>query len=1050
MCMLAQTAFGQSNLTIPRFPAISPDGNQIAFCYQGDVWTTPANSAQAQRLTIHEAYESRPQWNLTGDQLLFISERYGNADIFVMTDEGTQIQQKTFFSGSDQAAKWAPNNTILFNSNRAFRAVERVSEIMKLDPNFSTPYREMDALGNNPAMSPDGRYIAFERGHCRITREAYRGPANRDIWIYDLQTGKYNQVTSDEGQDIYPDWGPNNTLYYLSAQSGRYNIYSAEVNNGNIQGQPAQLTTLDEEGIRYFDAASNSNWLVYEYGTSIYRMRTDSPSPVKVNLSLPTDFRFDPVERKTYSGQAEDLSISPNGKLMAFSIRGEIFVSPTDKEKKRSQNISNHTYRDQNPQWLNDSTIIFMTDRAGHYDLAMVQSSDPAASSLLKSLKRETKLLTTTPIRELDFALSPDRTKIALVRDRGKLIVADIDESGIRNEIVLLDGWASPSDLNWSPDSKWLAYSLEDLTFNEEVYLHPIDQHQPPINISMHPRVDGDPIWSADGRKVGFLSQRNNGDRDVWFVWLRKSDWEKTQRDWEDADPPAKKKDDKVEVIIDAENIYQRLVQVTNLPGNESQLSIAPDSEHFYFSTNAPGRNGGPDERPFYRVKWDGSGLTELNKDLSIRNSTWADKDELFFISSRGSIRQFSGKSKRFTAIPFSANLVVDHIEERKQIFEDGWRFINDDFYDPDFHGQDWEALKEKYRPRALNASTAQDFADMFNEMLGQLNASHMGIRNVQEPESTQRQRTGRLGVEVTPVENGVAINHVVPNTASDREDSKLIAGDVITAINGMPLTPDVNLYSLLEGTANERTLLSIIRAGKSEELVIRPSTSISTPLYEAWVAQNKALTESYSDGRLGYIHIRGMNWTSFERFERELTASGLGKEGIVIDVRYNGGGWTTDMLLTILNVRQHAYTIPRGAAQNLEREHQSFTQYYPYGERLPFSGLVKPSITLCNEASYSNAEIFSHAYKTLDIGTLVGKATFGAVISTGSRRLIDGSYVRMPYRAWYVSATEENMENGPAVPDIIVENAPDSRAQGEDAQLKKAVETLLSEISQR
>ena len=194
-------------------------------------------------------------------------------------------------------------------------------------------------------------------------------------------------------------------------------------------------------------------------------------------------------------------------------------------------------------------------------------------------------------------------------------------------------------------------------------------------------------------------------------------------------------------------------------------------------------------------------------------------------------------------------------------------------------------------------------------------------------------------------------------------------------------------------------------------EVVIRPTSSLRTSLYQNWVQKQKALVDTYSKGRLGYIHIQGMNWSSFERFERELTASGLGKEGIVIDVRFNGGGWTTDMLMTVLNVRQHAYTVPRGAAKDLDKEHLKFKNHYPYGERLPLSALTKPSIALCNENSYSNAEIFSHAYKHLGHGTLVGQPTFGAVISTGSHRLMDGSRVRMPFRGWYVKATEEKMD---------------------------------------
>jgi C-terminal processing protease CtpA/Prc len=247
--------------------------------------------------------------------------------------------------------------------------------------------------------------------------------------------------------------------------------------------------------------------------------------------------------------------------------------------------------------------------------------------------------------------------------------------------------------------------------------------------------------------------------------------------------------------------------------------------------------------------------------------------------------------------------------------------------------------------------------------------------------------------------------------------------------------------------TVNEKVLLNVIHEGENIEVVIRPVSSIRTSMYEEWVNQRKELTTRYSKGKLGYIHIQGMNWTSFERFERELMASGSGKEGIVIDVRFNGGGWTTDMLMAVLNVKQHAYTIPRGAAKSLEKENLNFKKHYPFGERLPLSSWTKPSIAICNESSYSNAEIFSHAYKHLGIGTLVGKPTFGAVISTGSHYLMDGSRVRMPSRGWYVYHTEKNMEHGPAVPDIIVEDPPESKEQGEDLQLKVAVDELLKQI---
>jgi C-terminal processing protease CtpA/Prc len=234
---------------------------------------------------------------------------------------------------------------------------------------------------------------------------------------------------------------------------------------------------------------------------------------------------------------------------------------------------------------------------------------------------------------------------------------------------------------------------------------------------------------------------------------------------------------------------------------------------------------------------------------------------------------------------------------------------------------------------------------------------------------------------------------------------------------------------------------------GTAKETVIWPVESLSDERYEYWVDSRKELTEKHSDGRLGYIHVRGMNWTSFERFVREMMASGYGKEGLVIDVRYNGGGWSTDYLMAVLNTRQHAYTVPRGAASNLEEEHLNFREFYPFGDRLPLSSWTKTSIALCNERSYSNAEIFAHAYQSLGIGTLVGIPTFGAVISTGSWDLVDGSSVRMPRRAWYVKKTDKNMELGPAVPDIIVDNPPAYKARGIDPQLERAVQELLSQI---
>jgi tricorn protease len=417
-----------------------------------------------------------------------------------------------------------------------------------------------------------------------------------------------------------------------------------------------------------------------------------------------------------------------------------------------------------------------------------------------------------------------------------------------------------------------------------------------------------------------------------------------------------------------------------------------------------------------------------------------ADGKTIFMIVSGGKIAKLKGGKLEY--VSFKAKYTIDFKTERKQIFNEAWRALNANFYDPDFHGKDWAALREKYEPIALSASTYEDFAYIFNVMLGQVNASHMGFY---PPHNNNKgETTGLLGVEVVPTERGVKILRVVPGTPADRNESRLYEGEIITAVTGNEIAPDKNFFSFFANTAEEKVILAVLnKDGDEREVVIRPTSSIKDRLYDEWVERERALTEKFSNGKLGYLHIKAMGWDNFETFDRDLAAAGYGKEGLIIDVRYNGGGWITDYLLTVLNYKQHAYTIPRGAAASL-KEHAKFRTHYPFGERLPYSAWTKKSIALCNSRSYSNAEIFSHAYKTLGIGTLVGEATFGAVISTGGKGLIDGSYVRLPFRAWYVLKTDENMELGPAVPDVEVENPQNWKTDESDLQLKKAVELLL------
>ncbi len=1049
-----------NHLPFVRYPAPSPDGSKIAFSFQGDIWTVSIDGGRAKRLTIHQAYESFPKWNKDGSKIAFSSNRFGNNDVFIIPKQGGIPKRITYHSANDNINQWH-NDSILFSTARLFKQVERINEIYVTNENGGTPKRLLDSLGDMPVMSPDGKKIAFVRGTCRIEREAYRGSANRDIWMYDLEKKTYTKLTLYDGNDFYPHWKDNDTILFISSSSGKYNIHSLQITD--TPGIAIrQLTFFKDFGVRYFDISLNKKIIVMEVKTSIYTLELNETKPKLLNIAIGSDYRFDPIERKTYRNKVSEYALSPNEKLISFVIRGEVFIKENNKKKSRTINISNNPFRDEDTVWLSDDKLMFISDRYGSKNIFMVISDDVNEKNIFKTLKRKIVRITDTKFDEHNLLISPNRKKLAFLRDNGQLVVADItDDGNLLNEKILLNGWATPRGISWSPDSLWLAYSIDNLNFNKEIFIHKADNSIKPVNISMHPRPDTNPIWSKDGLKLGFTSSRKSQNNDIWFVWLRKQDWEKTKQEWEEEKDSALKNNKGKEktlktteikpIKIDIEGIYERLVQVTALPGDETNFAISKDGKTFYFTTSSP-ENKGTD---VYSVKWDGTKLKRLTKNGKNPTSLTLDKksNHMYMVSSKGELSKLSLKTKKQEQLPFNAKMIINHPKENTQMFNEASKILTKKFYDPKFHGKDWEKIKKDYKNLVLDSSTFKDFVDMFNIMLGQLNASHMGLYG-KDREKTQRDITGLLGVEIAVNDNGALIKRVILNSPADKVKSKLNKNDVIIAIDGVKINKDVNFYSLLNNKVNEAVLLEVKSRDNIDNIirnvVIRPTKSLRKELYEQWVKDRKNLTEKYSNGRLGYLHIKGMNMVSFERFEREITSCGYGKEGIVIDVRFNGGGWTTDYLMAVLNVKQHSYTIPRGASDDLQKEHIRFRDYYAFGERLPFAVWTKPSIAICNANSYSNAEIFSHAYKTLGIGKLVGIPTFGAVISTGGARLLNGSFVRVPFRGWYVKATDKNMEHKPAVPDVIVQNSPDSKAKGVDEQLKKAVNVLLKQINKK
>jgi tricorn protease len=1041
---------------LPRHPAPSPDGSRIAFSWQGDLWLVPSEGGDARRLTAHPANERYPVWSRDGRSLAFASDRYGSFDIFVMPVDGSSPPTRlTYGSVTDVPFDFTPDGTAVLFSSRRAESVRFMPELFTVPVAGGTPSLAQNASGRWGVYSPDGETLVFVRGGSRPTRRGYRGSGNRDLWA--RSGDSYRRLTSFDGDDDAPSWIGDGSLVFLSARSGRKNVFRLDLASGGAD----QLTFHDGSDVRRPRAAANGSIVAYEFEDGMWTVSpTRGGEPSRLRIEVAADLVVNPIVRHADHRDAEDLAISADGKLAAFVVHGDVFITELTSEEDQeiaepaTVRVTATAEREQDPRFSPDgTTVVFASAREGSLDLYSARPADPDAG-WTESFDFELTRLTDLAGDERSPRYSPDGERIAFVSGRGDLVVANAD-GGDRHTV--LEHWETP-DFRWSPDGRWIAYSIEDMNANAEVWIVPADGGSP-YNVSRHPDYDIAPRWSPDGRRLVWLSRRHADTFDVWGVWLTRADDERSPAEWlklwkssghdgtradEGESPEPEDEDDEAEpelpeVQIDLERLWERGHAITDLRDDEGPVAVSPDGKTVVFTAAHQG------ERDLYKVRWDGEDLERLTTgdeqptDVAFDSSG----ETLVYLDGKGVIKRVGLDGKAGDPVPFTARYDVDVRQERRVVFEEVWRALDHYFYDPEFHGVDWAAVRETYRPWAIEASSEADFEDVVNVMLGELNASHMGYSGRSSPDEVET--TGYLGAFFEPSAGGpgLLVREVLPDSPAARHDVALAAGDRVVAVNGQPTSDTIDIDALLVDSVGRRVPVRVLGSDGSErDIVVTPIGfgELRELRYREWVRQRRRLVEDWSDGRLGYIHIQGMDMPSFEEFERGLFAAADGKEGLVIDVRFNGGGSTTDYLMAVLMVQRHAYTVPRGADPN--------QRAYPTAERLPLAAWTRPAITLCNEESYSNAEIFPYAFQTLGRGKVVGVPTFGAVISTGATTLLNGAVVRLPLRGWFVADTGVNMENNGVVPDVIVEQPPSQDLSAtDDTQLRRAVEELLRDL---
>jgi tricorn protease len=1056
ICTLAVAA-GAADVFMPRYPAISPDGQTVVFSFQGDLWRVPSDGGTAMRLTAHEAYDAHAVFSPDGRQLAFASNRFGDDDIFIMPAEGGAPRRLTHASSTDTPGAFSPDGrTLYFAARREFDFPMSI-QIQTVPVSGGTPMRLADFFGDEVAVTADGDFI-IAQGRVKPQRMRYRGSYQREIYFY-REGGDPVRLTENRGYDTYPMSGPDGRVYWLSDQDKHKtaNVWSMTPDGLD----KTQLTKFKGDGVRAAAISRETGRVVMEQGTSLWLMDPGG-KPREMKIQVAADVIENPVVIQNKTADADELAVSDDGEELALVIEGEIVLVNKELGGRATVPISG-AFLEQSVNFRpgGADTLLFVTDSYGENTICLLVSDDEEQPNLRLSRKHRIIKLTSGKKPASNPLWSPDGRRIVWTSGNADLHVMDADGG---NDKTLFEHWGLEGYC-WSPDGRWLAFSRLDRNYNSDIWIMPSDGGDQ-INVTRHPDYDEFPVWSPDGRMLAWATSRHSkapltGEYDAYFLYLTREDHERTEEQWKiwektrdkvkekaktdedgDEDDETEEATDELVVTIDFEDIHLRGRRVSDLEGFERVVGIDPKGDKLYFTGTLDG-----DDDLFSVNRFGKERENVTSGGVDPRAVSLDAEGKTFHYLKSGKPNSIAASGGKAESVDFRARLVIDRPAIRLQLLDEGWRIMRDRFYDPDMHGVDWPAMRKKYGDWVQKAGHDVDFGDIVNLMLGELNASHMGYRpNWESPGNYGSD--GHLGLDFDRSHrgDGLKISYVLPNGPCDRIANRLLVGDVLLAVDGQPVSRSENLFRTLENQADLPVWLTVERDGDELEFEVVPQTFrvVYTLHHRATEKEKRGITEAATDGRVGYVHIQGMGFSEVARFQHNLFAAADGREALIIDVRNNGGGWTTDLLLSILTQPVHAYTIGRNGEIG-----------YPQTERQPFFRWSKPIAVICNEGSYSNAEIFSLAIQTIGRGPVVGMETGGNVISTGGFGNRYRGYIRLPGRGWYVWGDEAHPErnNKPqegvhdlpgCIPDYIVPLTLSDRLHDRDPQLQKAVDLML------
>jgi tricorn protease len=1053
----------QDEARLLRFPAIH--GDQVVFTYAGDLYTVAKAGGMARKLTNHEGYEMFARFSPDGKQIAFTAQYDGNTEVYVMPSAGGVPVRLTYTAtlGRDDISDrmgpnnivttWTPDGKSIVYRSRKQSFNDFVGQLYKVEVSGGLSTEIPLSTGGFCSYSPDGSKLAFNRVMREFrTWKYYKGGMADDIRIFDFVSGEVVNITNNDSQDIFPMWSGDN-IYFLSDRDRTMNLFVYNTGTRQIR----KLTNYTDYDVKFPSLGTNA--IIYENGGFLYLFDLQSERATKITITIAEDFYGGRNELKDASKSVTNADLSPDGKRVVFSARGDVFSVPSEEGITRNLTESCGAH-DRNATWSPDGKYIaYLSDMSGEYEI-YIENQDGSGEAIQLTKDADTYKFT--------IAWSPDSKKIMWSDKKLRLQYVNIDTKEVK--LVEKSQVWEYNDFTWSPDSKWIAYvtQLPASNFGKVMLYNTETGRKYAVTDDWY--NSNSPAFSYDGKYLVFASGRDfnpiysdtewnhayaNMERiyiailaadtpnpfapknDEVVIKIGEPAKEETKK--KDGKADGEKKDESPVTKIDTLGIGDRIIGLAVRPSN-------------YFNITAL------DGKVYYNEMMDGGdGVTLKLYDLDKQEETELGKGMFAGVSVDGKkmivaqgdkyavIDLPSGKINISEYIDLSGlKVYVDKDQEWKQIFDEAWRQMRDFFYVENMHGVNWPAMKDKYGQMLPYVNNRNDLNYLIGEMIAELSIGHAYVLGGDKP-APERIKTGLLGAKVSKDASGYfKVDQILkgqnwnPTLRSPLTEVgiNMKEGDYILAIDGKPADKMPDLYAALLGKAGkpvELTVNSAATTNGSRKVIVTPIDDEANLYYYNWVQHNVDYVNSKTNGEIGYIHIPDMGPEGLNEFVKYFYPQ-LSKKGLIIDDRGNGGGNVSPMIIERLQ-RQLTRS---NMARNVEIPGQT-----------PRQMMLGPKVMLINQYSASDGDLFPYAFKKHQMGTVIGTRTWGGVVGIrGSLPFIDGMDLRKPEFASYSAETSDWIIEGIGVePDIVVDNDPAQEYKGIDTQLDKAIEVILEQV---